>query len=63
MEEKRFIDDSVKNNQLTSSNSFVDEVEQRIGLRVERRGRGTPGNKNKCVPFVRPLSVPFVPLF
>jgi hypothetical protein len=26
---------------------FVDEIEQRIGLRVERRGRGRPGNEEK----------------
>jgi putative transposase len=47
MEEKRFIDDSVNRNQLTGSDIFVDEIEQRIGLRVERRGRGRPVNEEK----------------
>jgi putative transposase len=47
MEEKRFIDDSVNRNQLTGGDWFIDEIEQRIGLRVERRGRGRPGNEGK----------------
>ena len=40
--EKRFIRDSVRRNQLTGNGQFVDEVEQRLGLRIERRGRGRP---------------------
>jgi putative transposase len=47
MEEKQFIDESVNRNQLTGNHLFVDEIEQRIGLRVERRGRGRPGNEEK----------------
>ena len=47
MSEKQFIDKSVNRNQLTGSHLFVDEIEQRIGLRVERRGRGRPGNVEK----------------
>ena len=52
MSEKQFIDKSVNRNQLTGSHLFVDEIEQRIGLRVERRGRGRPGNEEK---YMRPL--------
>ena len=47
MSEKQFIDESVNRNQLTGNRRFVDEIEQRIGLRVERRGRGRPGNEEK----------------
>ena len=47
-----FIDKSANRNQLTGNHRFVDEIESRIGIRVERRGRGRPGNENnKCVPF------------
>jgi putative transposase len=45
MTEKQFIDESINRNQLTGNRLFVDENEQRIGLRVERRGRGRPGNE------------------
>ncbi len=41
------IDDSVNRNQLTGDARFVDEIERRIGLRVERRGRGRPKNCEK----------------
>ncbi len=47
MREKRFIDESVNRNQLTGNNRFVDEIERRIGIRVERRGRGRPSNEDK----------------
>ncbi len=47
MTEKQFIDESVNRNQLTGNNHFVDEIEQRIGTRVERRGRGRPRNEEK----------------
>ncbi len=29
-------------NQLTGNQRFVDEIEQRMGVRIERRGRGRP---------------------
>jgi putative transposase len=45
MTEKRFIDESVNRNQLTGSNRFIDEIERRIGVRVERRGR--PNSEGK----------------
>ncbi len=47
MKENEFIDESVNRNQLTGNHQFVDEIEQRIELRVERRGRGRPGNEGK----------------
>jgi REP-associated tyrosine transposase len=47
MKEKRFIDESVNRNQLTGNHRFVDEIESRIGIRVERRGRGRPSNEEK----------------
>ena len=47
MTEKRFIDESVNRNQLTGNHRFIDEIEHRIGLRVERRGRGRPSNEEK----------------
>jgi hypothetical protein len=31
---KQFIDESVNRNQLTGNRLFVDEIEQRIGLRI-----------------------------
>ena len=45
MTEKRFIDESVKRNQLTGNGRFVDEIKRRIGFRVERRGRGWISNE------------------
>ena len=47
MTEKKFIDESVNRNQLTGNGRFVDEIAQRIGIRVERRGRGRPSNEEK----------------
>jgi putative transposase len=47
MKENEFFDESVNRNQLTGNHLFVDEIEQRIELRVERRGRGRPGNEGK----------------
>ncbi|MES9899659.1 MAG: transposase [Sedimenticola sp.] len=43
--EKRFIDESFNRNQLTGDAHFVDEIERRLGMRVERRGRGRPKNE------------------
>ena len=36
---------SLKRNQLTGNQRFVDEVESRIGIRVETRSRGRPRNE------------------
>ena len=41
-EEQSFIQEVVECNQLTGNGRFVDEVETRIGVRVECRGRGRP---------------------
>lgn len=38
---------AVARNQLTGSSVFVDEIERRIGLRIETRGRGRPGRSRK----------------
>ncbi len=40
--EQDFIQTAVERNQLTGSHRFVDEVENRLGMRVEFRGRGRP---------------------
>lgn len=40
--EAELIRSSVYRNQLTGSGSFVSEIEQRTGLRIENRGRGRP---------------------
>lgn len=45
--EKQFIEESVNRNQLTGNQRFVDEIEERIGMRIERRGRGRPRNEEK----------------
>jgi len=45
--EQTFIKESVSRNQLTGNHRFVDEIERRTGLRVERRGRGRPRNDEK----------------
>ncbi|MCP3665320.1 MAG: hypothetical protein GY696_22950 [Gammaproteobacteria bacterium] len=47
MTEKSFIDESVNRNQLTGNNRFIDEIERRIGIKVEKRGRGRPRNEEK----------------
>jgi len=40
--EKQFLDESVNRNQLTGNQRFIDEIEKRVGARIERRGRGRP---------------------
>jgi putative transposase len=40
-----FIQSAANRNQLTGSNRFIDEIESRVGIRVEYRGRGRP---TKC---------------
>jgi putative transposase len=50
--EWRLIRDAVQRGQLTGSQGFVEQVQQRIGRRVAQRGRGRPRrSKNKSVPF------------
>ena len=41
-EETLLLRDSVKRNQLTGNGMFVDEIEKRVGLRIENRGQGRP---------------------
>jgi len=40
--EAHFIKGSIKRNQLTGNDRFIDEIEQRVGFRVERRNPGRP---------------------
>lgn len=40
--ETALISESLQRNQLTGNHRFIDEIEIRIGLRVENRGRGRP---------------------
>ena len=47
MEEARRIRDGFQRNQLTGDLRFVDEIESRIGLRVENRGGGRPRIEKK----------------
>jgi putative transposase len=37
----------LQRNQLTGNQQFIDEIEQRTGLRIEQRGRGRPGHERK----------------
>ncbi|MDM3872260.1 transposase [Porticoccus sp. W117] len=41
-EELKLIRSGVQRNQLTGNERFVDEIERRLGLRLEQRGRGRP---------------------
>jgi putative transposase len=43
--EEELIRSSVHRNQLTGGSSFVSEIEQRTGLRIENRGRGRPARR------------------
>ena len=45
--ESLFLGESVMRNQLTGNQRFIDEIEQRIGIRVEQRGRGRPRKDEK----------------
>lgn len=47
MKEKQWIAESVNRNQLTGNDRFIDEIEQRVGVRVARRGRGRPRKDEK----------------
>lgn len=46
-DEMALIREGLQRNQLTGNSRFVDEVERRTGLRVERRGRGRPVGRQK----------------
>lgn len=46
-DEKRFLSDSVNRNQLTGNVRFQDEIEERMGIRVESRGPGRPTKDGK----------------
>jgi len=37
----------MQRNQLTGNHRFVDEIESRIGMRIEKRGRGRPRHEEK----------------
>ena len=40
--ERQFIGQAVERNQLTGNVKFIDEIEKRIGVRIECRGQGRP---------------------
>ena len=40
--EQQMIGNALQRNQLTGSSRFVDEVEKRLGQRIEQRGPGRP---------------------
>jgi len=46
-EEINLIRNGLQRNQLTGNHRFVDEIESRIGIRVEKRGRGRPRYEEK----------------
>ena len=46
-EEINLIREGLQRNQLTGNHRFVDEIESRIGIRVEKRGRGRPRHERK----------------
>jgi hypothetical protein len=43
----QLINSAVGRNQLTGDSKFIDDIETRIGLRIEFRGRGKPGKVKK----------------
>lgn len=49
--EVRLIRSALQRGQLTGCREFVQEVEQRLGRRIESRGRGRPHKTNKSVPL------------
>ena len=44
--ERNLIGRALERNQLTGDSRFVDEIEQRIGVRLENRGRGRPARNS-----------------
>jgi putative transposase len=48
-EEAELIRQAARRNQLTGGNRFIDEIEKKMGTRIELRGRGRPANStSKC---------------
>jgi putative transposase len=47
LSESQLIRNALQRNQLTGSSRFVDEVERRIGIRVEHRSQGRPRKEGK----------------
>jgi putative transposase len=45
--EQLFLREAYRRNQLSGDSTFIDEIEQRIGIRVEQRGRGRPAREKK----------------
>ncbi|MFT5134497.1 MAG: putative transposase [Gammaproteobacteria bacterium] len=43
----QLINTAVGRNQLTGESKFIDDIETRIGIRIEFRGRGKPGKVKK----------------
>jgi len=43
--ERKAIGNALQRNQLTGTSRFVDEIEKRLGLRIEQRGPGRPRRK------------------
>jgi putative transposase len=43
----QLINTVIGRNQLTGDSKFIDDIETRIGIRVEFRGRGKPGKVKK----------------
>ena len=42
-EEEKLIRQAVRRNQLTGNERFINEIAERVGRRIELRGRGRPG--------------------
>jgi putative transposase len=50
--EMKLIRNSLQRNKLTGNDRFTEEIEQRIGIRVENRRRGRPSQQdNRSIPF------------
>ncbi|MCI0560301.1 MAG: hypothetical protein MN733_17585 [Nitrososphaera sp.] len=50
--ELMLIRDALQRGRLTGNERFVDEIDRKLGVRVERRGQGRPAkSENKSVPF------------
>lgn len=45
--ELELLRNSLQRNRLTGNNRFVDEIELKLGIRIESRGRGRPGKVEK----------------
>ena len=45
----QLIREAVQRGQLTGDNGFIGDVEQLVGRRIERRGRGRPRNERRVM--------------